>query len=70
MNRVIEGSHQTFWFVLENGIVNVYMTKCLGPVLKTYDFGETTGDELNMLVRERIDLDIDEIRERDRELNR
>ena len=67
---MIQGLHQTFYYVLENGVINVYGSKIGGPVLKTYDFGETTGDELNMLVRERIDLDIDEIRERVRELNR
>ncbi len=66
---MIEGSHQTFYYVLENGVVNVYTAKGVGPVLKTYNFDEATGDELHRLARGRIDLDLDEIQERDRELN-
>ncbi len=33
-----------FYYVLENGVVNVYTAKGLGPVLKTYNFDEVTGD--------------------------
>lgn len=67
---MIEGSHQTFYYVLENGVVNVYTAKGVGPVLKTYNFDEAIGDELHGLARGRIDLDLDEIQGRDRELNR
>ncbi len=67
---MIEGSHQTFYYVLEDGVINVYIAKGVGQVLKTYSFDEATGDELHALVRGRIDLDIDEIHGRDRELNR
>ncbi len=44
---MIEGSHQTFYYVLENGVVNVYIAKGVGRVLKTYNFDEATGDELH-----------------------
>ena len=66
---MIEGSHQTFYYVLENGVVNFYIAKGVGRVLKTYNFDEATGDELHRLARGRIDLDIDEIHGRDRESN-
>ena len=67
---MIEGSHQTFYYVLENGVVNVYTAKGVGSVLKTYNFDEATGDELHKLARGRIDLDIEEIQGLDRESNR
>ena len=59
-----------FYYVLENGVVNVYTAKGVGPVLKTYNFDEATGDELHRLARGRIDLDIEEIQGLDRESNR
>ena len=43
-----------FYYVLENGVVNVYTAKGLGLVLKTYNFDEVTGDELHRLARGRI----------------
>ena len=67
---MIEGSHQTFYYVLENGVVNVYIAKGSGRVLKTYNFDDATGDELHRLVRGRIDLDLSEIQGLIRELNR
>ncbi len=68
---VIEGSHQTFYYVLEDGVVNVYIiAKGVGQVLKTYNFDEATGDELHKLTRGRVDLDRGEIHRLDRELSR
>ena len=67
---MIQGLHQTFYYVLENGVINIYGSKIGGPVPKTYNFDETTGDELHKLARGRIDLDVDEIKRIDRELNR
>jgi len=29
-----------FYYVLENGVVNVYTAKGVGPVIKTYNFDE------------------------------
>ncbi len=57
-------------FYYENGVVNVYTAKGVGPVLKTYNFDEVTGDELHKLARGRIDLDLDEIQGIVRELYR
>ncbi len=59
-----------FYYVLENGVVNVYTAKGVGPVIKTYNFDEATGDELHRLARGRIDLDLDEIQGIVRELHR